>query len=61
MTVRGCAVAGLGCLLLISDLLRVPALLIASLLRVSTHALLRLVGLLVILRKWRTHSELSLR
>ena len=61
MTVRGCAVAGLGRLLLISDLLRVPALLIASLLRVSAHALLRLVGLLVILRKWRTQSELSLR
>ena len=56
------------CTLLVASLLvsslRVASLLVsslrvASLMGVSACSLLRLEGLLIMLRKWRTHSELS--
>ena len=49
--------------LLVSSLrvasLLVSSLRVASLMGVSACSLLRLEGLLIMLRKWRTHSELS--
>ena len=58
LAVRGSTVADLGRLLGVAALL-VSALRVASLLGVSACALLRLERLLIVLRKWRTHSELS--
>lgn len=46
------------CTLLVASLL-VSSLRVASLMGVSACSLLRLEGLLIMLRKWRTHSELS--
>ena len=58
LAVRGSTVADLGRLLGVASLL-VSSLGVASLLGVSACSLLRLEGLLIVLRKWRTHSELS--
>ena len=68
LAVRGSTVADLGRLLGVASLLvsalgvaslLVSSLGVASLLGVSACSLLRLEGLLIVLRKWRTHSELS--
>ena len=68
LAVRGSAVPALRgrlgvcalliCTLLVASLL-VSSLRVASLMGVSACSLLRLEGLLIMLRKWRTHSELS--